>query len=237
MDDAHERAMLDLCERFFAAVTAGDLDAVRAMYAPDAVIWHNNDGAEQSVEENLRVLRWVTSNVAGFRYEDVRRTATADGFIEQHVLRGRAERQRAARRGVHLCTVGDGITRLDESGSARSQRSWRDRDDRRPPAHDRGEQRGADARNGQWHRLRRAIYRWSHASWMHARRATRIVARMPARPVSRSDEARDSSPEPRERSLESCCSVAAKSVRSDLPDAVHVPNTWIVSRSSPTLWM
>jgi ketosteroid isomerase-like protein len=116
MDEGHERAMLELCQRFFAAVTAGDLDVVRAMYVSDAVIWHNNDGAAQSVDENLRVLRWATSRIAGFRYEDVRRTATASGFIEQHVLRGTAPNGEELRvPACIVCTVTDSrITRLDE---------------------------------------------------------------------------------------------------------------------------
>jgi ketosteroid isomerase-like protein len=97
-------------------VREGDLDGVRAMYAPDAVVWHNTDGVEQSVEENLRVLRWATSRIAGFRYEDVRRTATAGGFIEQHVLRGTAPSGEELRvPACIVCTVHDGrIARLDE---------------------------------------------------------------------------------------------------------------------------
>jgi len=67
--DGDTRALRD---RFFAAVTSGDIDAVRACYAPDAVIWHNNDGISQSVDENLRVLGWIAQNVRAFRYEDVR---------------------------------------------------------------------------------------------------------------------------------------------------------------------
>ncbi len=60
--------------RFFAAIEAGDIDALRAIYSPDAVVWHNTDQVEQSVDENLVVLRWVDQNVKGWRYEDVRRT-------------------------------------------------------------------------------------------------------------------------------------------------------------------
>ena len=44
--------MLALAKRFFAAVTAGDIKAVRACYAEDAIIWHNTDGISQSVDEN-----------------------------------------------------------------------------------------------------------------------------------------------------------------------------------------
>ncbi|KOS57666.1 nuclear transport factor 2 family protein [Rhodococcus rhodochrous] len=80
--------MLDLADRFFAAVRAGDADTLTHLYAPDARIWHNDDGCEQTVEENLRVLRWLTRTLADFRYEDVRRDAIPDGFVQQHVVRG-----------------------------------------------------------------------------------------------------------------------------------------------------
>jgi ketosteroid isomerase-like protein len=81
--------MRALAERFFAAIEAGDIDAVQAMYAPDAVVWHNYDDAEQTVEQNLAVLRWIAANFRGFRYEGRHCQATATGFVEQHVTRGR----------------------------------------------------------------------------------------------------------------------------------------------------
>ncbi|MDP9238313.1 MAG: nuclear transport factor 2 family protein [Chloroflexota bacterium] len=116
MTEGHRNSMLDLARRFFAAITAGEIDAVREMYAPDAVIWHNNDGVEQGVEQNLAVLSWVTKNIAGFRYEDARCQATADGFVEQHVTRGRARNgAELAMPACIVCTVVDGrITRVDE---------------------------------------------------------------------------------------------------------------------------
>jgi ketosteroid isomerase-like protein len=46
----------DTVIRFFAAIETGDIDLVRAIYAPDALIWHNDDLIEQPVEENLKVL-------------------------------------------------------------------------------------------------------------------------------------------------------------------------------------
>jgi ketosteroid isomerase-like protein len=47
----------ELVIRFFAALEAGDIETVHAIYAPDAVIWHNDDLIEQPVEDNLKVLR------------------------------------------------------------------------------------------------------------------------------------------------------------------------------------
>ena len=35
---------LDVAERFFKAIEAADIDAVKEIYAPDAEIWHNTDG-------------------------------------------------------------------------------------------------------------------------------------------------------------------------------------------------
>ena len=107
---------LDIAERLFSAIMAGDVAAVRALYAPDVRVWHNFDGATQSADENLAVLQWVTTTIRGLRYEDVRRQATADGFVQQHVLRGTMPDGAAVE--IPACivvTIRDGrIARLDE---------------------------------------------------------------------------------------------------------------------------
>jgi ketosteroid isomerase-like protein len=107
---------LDLAERLFKAIEAGDIDAVREIYAPDAEIWHNTDDGVQSREENLRTLTWITTNLSDMAYTQVRRAATDDGFVQQHVL---TLTNRAGQRvEVPACIVvriADGhITRLDE---------------------------------------------------------------------------------------------------------------------------
>ena len=107
---------LQIAERLFGAITAGNVQAVRHIYAPDAVIWHNNDGLEQSVDSNLRVLQWVTAHIRNLRYEAVRRQHTSSGFMQQHVLRGTAPNGHELNiPACIVCTVRDGrITRLDE---------------------------------------------------------------------------------------------------------------------------
>jgi ketosteroid isomerase-like protein len=112
----NEREIFELADRFFAAIPKGDLATVRAIYAPDARIWHNNDQATQDVEQNLAVLGWVTKNIAGLRYEDVRRHATPSGFVQQHVLRGTAPSGAPLEvPACIVCAVANGrITRLDE---------------------------------------------------------------------------------------------------------------------------
>ena len=108
--------MMDLAAGLFKAIESGDVDAVRELYSPDAVIWHNFDGVEQSVEDNLRVLGWMASTFKVRSYDDVRRTVYDGGFVQQHVLRltkadGTVVELPACI--VATCT-GDHITRTDE---------------------------------------------------------------------------------------------------------------------------
>ena len=107
---------LDLAERLFKAIEAADIDTVKDIYAPDAEIWHNTDGLTQSPSDNVRTLTWVTTNLQDLAYTDIRRSATDDGFVQQHVL---VATNRAGQRvEVPACIVvriADGhITRLDE---------------------------------------------------------------------------------------------------------------------------
>lgn len=109
-------APLEVAERLFAAITAGDVDAVAALYHPDVVVWHNTDGMEQTAQDNLIILRWVTDNIAELRYEEVRRAETPAGFVQQHVMRGIAPNGTPIEvPACVVCTVENGkITRLDE---------------------------------------------------------------------------------------------------------------------------
>jgi ketosteroid isomerase-like protein len=88
-----------VAERFFRAIEEGDLDAVKACYASDAVVWHN----------------FVVGAVANRRYEEVRRVVLDDGFVQQHVLRGDAPGGRLEMPAMMRVWVADGrVTRIDE---------------------------------------------------------------------------------------------------------------------------
>lgn len=106
----------ELVWRFFAALEAGDIDTVRAIYAPDAVIWHNDDLIEQPVDENLKVLQGLHRAVSGLHYDIIRRAPAADGVLQQHVLRGRlANGAEVALPAAMYLQVRDGhITRIEE---------------------------------------------------------------------------------------------------------------------------
>lgn len=105
-----------IADRLFGAIESGDIEALHELYAPDAVIWHNFDDAEQSREQNVRMLGWAVRHLTGMRYTDVRRSVTDEGFVQQHVLR--AVNQAGVEIVVPACLVvtvsGGLITRLDE---------------------------------------------------------------------------------------------------------------------------
>lgn len=78
----------EIAALLLASIEAGDVDTLRRIYAPDARIWNGGEGAEQTVEENLRTLRWLARNVRDLRYEEIRRDPLPAGYVQRHVLRG-----------------------------------------------------------------------------------------------------------------------------------------------------
>lgn len=89
MSAAPAADMLALADRFFAAIEAGDIDAVKAIYAPDATIWHNHDGKFETVERNLRTLAFMCGALSNRRYDISRRYALPGGFAQEHTLTGK----------------------------------------------------------------------------------------------------------------------------------------------------
>jgi ketosteroid isomerase-like protein len=103
-------------DALFDAIERGDVDAVRAIYAPDARIWHNFDQVEQSVDDNLRILGWMASAFTKRSYEVTFRKEWDDGFVQQHVLHlTKKDGTVVALPACIVARVVDGkITRIDE---------------------------------------------------------------------------------------------------------------------------
>ena len=97
-----------MAAHFVACIEAGDIEGVRACFGPDATVWHNNDGLTVPATKVLRILAWLARNVTGLRYDVTRRAATADGYVQQHVLRG------TAADGSELAVAACLIVRLEE---------------------------------------------------------------------------------------------------------------------------
>ena len=108
---------LALLADLLAAIESGDVDRVRALYAPDARIWHNFDDIEQTVDENLRTLSWMCKVLDDRRYDVIRREPVENGAMQTHVLRG-VVRSTGAAFALHaalIVTMADGkVTRIDE---------------------------------------------------------------------------------------------------------------------------
>jgi ketosteroid isomerase-like protein len=107
---------LDLADRFFTAIEAGDIATLTELYAPEVKVWHNYDQVEQGRDVNLKVLKWLTRHVPDMRYEEIRRELLPDGFLQQHILRGTAPDGSALEVPAILriyCTDGT-ITRIEE---------------------------------------------------------------------------------------------------------------------------
>jgi len=109
-------SVTDVADRIFAAIEAGDADAVAEIYADDAVIWHNDDGIEQTKDQNLRVLRWLVKLTTRREYCAIRRYEIDGGFVQQHDLHVDLPDGRSAV--LPACVIvqvdGDKITRIDE---------------------------------------------------------------------------------------------------------------------------
>ena len=116
-----------LAQRFFDAIERGDIAAVRGCYAPDAVIWHNTDLAEQPPEENLKTLANFIKHVPERRYVERRLDIFAGGFAQQHLLKVKlASGKEVSLAACLVCRVAAGrITRLDEYFDSAALAAWR----------------------------------------------------------------------------------------------------------------
>lgn len=77
-----------IAEDLIRAVTTGDMDLARELYADDAVLWQNTTAKSVDVDRALRTIAWLGKTIQNLAYEDVRRTITDDGFVQQHRMTG-----------------------------------------------------------------------------------------------------------------------------------------------------
>ena len=111
-----ETAMRAFVRRFFDAIENGDLETVRASYAPHVKVWHNTDETVTSRDENVETLKGFVERIPSRRYENRRVQVFEGGFVQQHDLRGvRADGVELVLPACIVCEVENGlIVRLDE---------------------------------------------------------------------------------------------------------------------------
>ena len=107
---------LDVANRFFDALIAGDRDGLDAVFADDAVFWQNFALTEIPKSDFLPRFAGLKGMVRDLHFEDVRRASTPSGFVEQHTLCGTAPSgETFAAHGCFLGTVENGrISRIEE---------------------------------------------------------------------------------------------------------------------------
>lgn len=82
----HREDISAFSNRFLSALERGDPNEVRAFYTSEARIWHNYDDVAQTVDENLKMLAWMSRKLPQRHYRIVRREILPDGWFQQHVL-------------------------------------------------------------------------------------------------------------------------------------------------------
>lgn len=110
---ANEGAIID---KLLAALTAGDIEAVRACCTKDVVFWHCFDQIAQNFEEAARGFEQFFAGFPERLFVDARRAAIPGGFMQQHLMVG--TKANGERVGWPICAVirvKDGlIERFDE---------------------------------------------------------------------------------------------------------------------------
>jgi ketosteroid isomerase-like protein len=89
--DSEDRATSDanaLLDGLFAAITAGDIDAVAAVYDDEIQVWHNITDRAVDKRAGLAILRWYVKTVSSRHYEIVERRHWPGGVMQRHVLHG-----------------------------------------------------------------------------------------------------------------------------------------------------
>jgi ketosteroid isomerase-like protein len=107
---------IDVVTGLVGAIEAGDLAAVRSVYAPGAVVWTCFDNHERDIDSSMRVIEWLVGASTERRYEVTRRIEIEGGVLQQHVLHVTTnEGRRFSMPACLVVQISDGfVTRIDE---------------------------------------------------------------------------------------------------------------------------
>lgn len=116
MSNPDEHPHIRVARQLVDRILAGDVDGVAALYTDDMTACRNSDGRRLARKQALKVVRILTGNLRDLRYEDVRVTPTASGYVQQHTMRCTAPNGQPVE--AHVCmiaTLRDGkIAHVDE---------------------------------------------------------------------------------------------------------------------------
>ncbi len=74
----------EIADRIREAVRSGDPDRMRAVLADDAQVWENTHGTWIELAKVLAFHGHLAADLPSLTFENVRVTATHDGYVDQH---------------------------------------------------------------------------------------------------------------------------------------------------------
>lgn len=91
------------------------MEALRELYADDAVVWHNYDEKDVPASTTEAALRGLHDAVTDLDWEDVAVQTTESGFVWQAIITGTAPGGSLHAHTCVVATVDDGrISRIEE---------------------------------------------------------------------------------------------------------------------------
>ncbi len=85
--EAMSTDLKDTATRYLRRLEAGDYAGMRALCTDTATVWHNDGKGQQTIDENLAMLKDGPAAEASLRYDITRQFTEADEVLQQHVLR------------------------------------------------------------------------------------------------------------------------------------------------------
>ena len=79
---------MELASELRRAFQDRDINAIRALYGEDVVVWHNYDQIERDREQSLQSAQWVVEEMAEFNIDECEIFPIDGGYIQQCVFRG-----------------------------------------------------------------------------------------------------------------------------------------------------
>ncbi|MHA6631614.1 nuclear transport factor 2 family protein [Pseudonocardia sichuanensis] len=76
----------DTAIRYLRLLEAGDHAGMRALCTDTATVWHNDGKDEQTIDENLSLLKGMLSKETSLRYDIIRQFSKPNEVLQQHVL-------------------------------------------------------------------------------------------------------------------------------------------------------
>jgi ketosteroid isomerase-like protein len=103
MSDAQATAYLELAHTFAKAAEARDADQLIPLYHPDGRFWNNVRQHVSTTADIVEITRLEAKVIAKYVFEDVRCTATSEGFVVQMNVTGTTNS--GSDFAVHTCLV------------------------------------------------------------------------------------------------------------------------------------